>query len=183
MEGLKFQVGALPLSAEDLKGLENLMDSGQVDMDYPMSIPETAYAKNLERFGEVRIPPPSYVAFIRFCREHEVEINSIDMDDEHYTMAYCKHVSGSNWIMQSFREKRLLKRRFTTDDPLEFALQWDTEINKLKGYRELEEHREEVMAKNLHRLSKKGLLFSIMEVERLQGVVAKLEKKGFRIIR
>ncbi len=171
-KGLEFSVGGLPISAEELRALENMDDP--LDLDYELSTPELAYANNLKRFGDVMIPPPSYTVFLKYCDENGIKVHPLDMDDDHFTMAYCKHVSGTNWIMQSFREKRLLRKTIPGDTPREFAVNWDTEINRLKGYRALEEHREEVMAKNIRRLSKMGDIFSIVEFERLDGILDKL---------
>ncbi len=182
LESIDFDVGGLPVSIEELNAMEILLRDVIEDREFGMSVPEKAYANNLKRFGEVRIPPPSYITFIKFCRDGDVKVNPIDMDDEHYTMAYCKHVSGTNWIMQSLREKRLLKRKLPAETPVDFAILWDKEVNKLKGYRKLERHREKVMGKNIYRLSKKGILFSLLEVERLKGVIANLRSLGFQII-
>ncbi len=168
-EVVDFSIGGLPISAEELETLKSLEDPA--NLDYEMSIPELAYARNLKRFGDVMIPPPSYTDFLKYCDLEDIKVHPIDMDDDHFTMAYCKHVSGANWIMQSFREKRLLKKDISGDSPKDFALEWDTVINKLKGYRALEEHREEVMGKNIRRLSKGGDIFSIIEYERLDGVL------------
>lgn len=174
---LDFDIGCLPISIEDLRSMISLGDLENLDIE--MSIPEMAYANNLERFGQVRIPPPSYAVMIHECKRQGKPVEAIDMDDEHYTMAYCKHVSGTNWIMQSFRDKRLLKKNIPGEDPVEFALSWDKEVNKLSGYRELERHREVVMAKNIYRLSKKGAVYAIVEVERFSGIVDTLKKMNY----
>lgn len=172
-KNVDFSVGGLPISVEELNSLKEIKKNG-IEPEYFMSTPEIAYAQNLKRFGDVEIPPPSYMGFIDHCDTRDIPVHAIDMDDDHYTMAYCKHVSGSNWIMQSFMEKRLLKKPIDADSPVDFALKWDAKINRLSGFQALEENREEVMAKNLERLSRKGNVFSIIEVERLNGIVKKL---------
>ncbi len=170
-----FKVGTLPISGEELDGLKQLLDDDSKDVDIQPSTPERIYAENLERFGEVSLPPPSYIFFLRYCRENDKEIEGVDMDEEHYTMAYCDHVTGVQWLRQSFREKRLGKRSIDAENSREFAMEWDNLINKLKGFQKLEEHREEVMAKNIKRLSKRGDLFCILEVERMEGIIENIQ--------
>lgn len=171
-----FDIGALPISKEELEALENF-DEDVNEEEYQLTTPEIAYARNLERYGQVEIPPPSYLSLLSYCRASDKEIMGLDMGDEHYTMAYCEHVSGTNWLMQSFREKRLLKKKVSAEGPRNFAIEWDKIINKLSGYKELEEHREEVMAKNLKRISKRGDVLAIIEVERLEGVLEQFDNE------
>jgi len=170
VEEIDFDIGALPISREELKALEDYTLEEEKD-EYQLTTPEIAYARNLEKFGQVEIPPPSYISLLSYCKKEGKEIRGLDMDDEHYTMAYCEHVSGTNWLMQSFREKRLMKKKVDAKDPRKFALKWDRIINRLSGYKELEEHREQVIAKNLKRFAKKGVLFAVIEFERLEGVI------------
>lgn len=179
---IEFTIGALPISSEELESLKE-MDDLDEELDIEPSKPEKIYAEHLSEFGDVSLPPPSYIALLEFCLEEEKELESLDMDDEHYTMAYCKYVTGSQWLRQSFREKSLSKKKFPSKNPRDFARGWDKAINKLKGYQKLEKNREEVMAKNLNRFSKRGSIFALVEVERLKGVVKSLKSLGWDIDR
>ncbi len=172
---IDFELGALPISEEELEGLNTLVAEESFDDDEEVDIqpskPEKIYAEKLSRFGEVSLPPPAYTAFLNYCSEHEIEVEAFDMDEEHYTMAYCDHVSGTQWLRQALREKRLHKKKIEAETPEDFAVEWDSVINKLNGYQDLEKHREKVMAKNIKRLSKRGELVALIEEERVQGVV------------
>lgn len=174
IDDIDFKEGGLPISEEELSALEEVVKNEREDIDYELTTPERAYARNLSRFGKVKIPPPSYISLLKICRERDIKVNGLDMDEEHYTMSYCDNVSGFNWIMQSFREKRLLKKKIKADDAVDFALKWDKKINRLSGYKKLEQERERVMAKNINRISKRGDLLSIVEIERVKGIVESL---------
>ena len=174
-----FKLGALPISKEELDGLKEFLEEEKEDIDIQPSTPEKIYAENLSEFGEVSLPPPSYIEFLKYCERENIEVKAIDMDDEHYTMAYCDYVSGSQWLWQSFREKRLPKKKFDCNNAEDFAIEWDKEINKLSGYKDLEKHREEIISKNLHRLSKRGDTLSLIEIERLDGIINILKEKGW----
>ncbi len=172
----KIVVGALPISEEELEGLKEFIerDSGE-GIEIEPSSPEKVYAEKLSRFGEVSLPPPSYTFFLKYCTERDIEVEAFDMDEDHYTMAYCDHVSGTQWIRQTFREKTLSGRSIDAETPEEFALKWDRMINKLSGFQELQKHREKIMAKNITRFSKRGVLVALVEEERIEGVLKQLE--------
>ncbi len=173
---LDFQVGGIPISNEEMDGLEELMNNEGLDTEIEPSKPEKAYADKLSEFGEVSLPPPSFTFFLKYCLENGIDAEAIDMDEEHYTMAYCDRVTGFQWIRQSIREKSLRGKDINADSPVDFAKKWDRFINKLKGFQELEAYREEVMAKNIYRLSKRGDILVIIEEERFEGVKEQLLK-------
>ncbi len=173
LDSLEFDVGALPISKEELEGLKDFIEQDD-DIDIEPNKVEKMYAERLSKFGEVSLPPPSYVFLLKFCEERNIKTESLDMDEEHYTMAYCDHVTGTQWLRQAFREKSLSRKKIKAETPKEFALRWDEVINKLKGYQALENHREEVIAKNIKRISKKGDVFCIVEVERMDGIIENL---------
>ncbi|MEF8873088.1 MAG: hypothetical protein V5A88_00280 [Candidatus Thermoplasmatota archaeon] len=168
-----FDVGGLPISKEEVKGLKDFVEKSGADdeIEVEPSTPERIYAEKLSQFGEVSLPPPSYTFFLDYCKERDIDIEAFDMDEEHYTMAYCDHVTGTQWLRQALREKTLRRKNVDAETPEEFALKWDKIINKLTGFQELENHREKVMAKNIKRLSKRGALIGLIEEERMEGVV------------
>jgi len=174
---IKFEVGGLPISREEKKGLKEFMERKDIETDVEPSTPEKVYAEKLKRFGDVSLPPPSYTFFMNYCLENDIEIVALDMDEEHYTMAYCEHVTGIQWIHQALREKKLRRKKIEAENPVEFANEWDGFINKLKGFQELEAHREKVMAKNIDRFSGRGNMVVLLEEERIDGVWRLLKKR------
>ncbi len=178
VKNLKFDIGALPISKEEKEGLKEFMKREDLETDIEPSKPEKVYAEKLKKFGEVSLPPPSYTFFMDYCLENDIEIEALDMDEEHYTMAYCDHVTGIQWIRQTLREKGLRRKKIEADNPADFAIEWDQFINKLKGFQELEAHREKVMAKNIDRLSERGDMVVLLEEERIEGVRKHLKKNS-----
>lgn len=173
---LEFDIGGLPISKEEKKGLEEFIELDDSETEVEPSTPEKVYAEKLKQFGEVSLPPPSYTFFMNYCLENDIDIEPLDMDEEHYTMAYCDHVTGVQWIHQALREKGLRRKKIEAEDPAEFANEWDRFINKLKGFQELEAHREKVMAKNIDRISARGNIVVLLEEERIEGVWKRLKK-------
>lgn len=174
---LEFDIGGLPISKEEKKGLEEFMELDDDETEVEPSTPEQVYAEKLKKFGEVSLPPPSYTFFMNYCLENDIEIEALDMDEEHYTMAYCEHVNGVQWIHQALREKGLRRKNIDAENPAEFANEWDRFINKLKGFQKLETHREKVMAKNIDRISARGNMVVLLEEERIEGVWNRLKER------
>ncbi len=176
LNGIDFGIGGLPISKEEMEGLKKFITEDDLDMDIQPSNPERIYAKKLSKFDEVSLPPPCYTFFLNYCLKNNIEIHALDMDEEHYTMAYCECVTGPQWIQQNLREKGLGRKKIEADNPVEFVRKWDNIINKLKGFQELEKHREKIMAKNIARLSKRGDMVCLIEEERIEGVRNFLKK-------
>jgi len=177
IRSLRFDIGGLPISNEERKGLKEFMQSKDIETNVEPSTPERVYAEKLKRFGEVSLPPPSYTFFMNYCLENDIEIEALDMDEEHYTMAYCEHVTGTQWMRQALREKGLRRKKIEAENPAEFAIEWDQFINKLKGFQKLEAHREKVIAKNIDRISERGDMVAVVEEERIDGIFDNLKNR------
>ncbi len=79
---------AVSISREDLMGLRNREDYDK----YEPSDLEIIYQAFLEKFGEVRLPPPAYVKALELSESKGIPIVPLDMNNEVYTEAYCEHV-------------------------------------------------------------------------------------------
>lgn len=170
---IKPGVVAIQTSEEELKGLKNVVE-GQ-EYEYFLSNYEEIYARKLATFGEVKVPPPCYEAALKLCIENETPISAIDMDDMYYADVFVENVTGWDLIRHSLRIKRLRRKKFKASTPEDFVREWDKEINKLKGFRNLESKREEHMARELLRLAKKhDRILCIMEMQRAEGVCEKV---------
>ena len=164
---------AIQISDEELSGLKKM--AGGEEQEYFMSNYEEIYARKLASFGEVKVPPACYEAALKLCREHDTPISAIDMDDMYYADVFCECISGWDLIRHSLRVKRLRRKAFKAETAEEFVMKWDKEINKLKGFRHLEEKREEHMAKALLKLSKEhDRILCIMELQRVDGMCDKI---------
>lgn len=175
---IKPDVMALQISEEELEGLRSVVNGEEYD--YFLSNYEEIYARKLASFGEVKVPPPCYERALKLSVDNDIPIIPIDMDDVYYADVFCESISGWDLIRHSLRVKRLRKKRFKAKTAEEFIFEWDREINKLKGFRTLESKREEHMARELLRLSKKhNRILCIMEMQRVEGVGQKvMEKKS-----
>jgi hypothetical protein len=173
-------VVAMQASKEELEGLKKVVEGEEIE--HFLSNYEEIYARKLAEFGEVKMPPPCFEESMRLCLEHDNPVVAIDMDDMLFADVFCENVSGWDLFRHSIRVNRLKNKRFSAKTPEEFVLQWDRELNKLKGFRNLESRREEYMAKELLRLAKEhDRILCIIEMQRAKGVCKKvLEGKWAR---
>jgi hypothetical protein len=171
-EEIRPDIVAVSISHEELQGLRKTEDYDK----YEPSDLEIIYQAFLERFGEVRIPPPAYVRALMISNEMGTRIVPLDMNEELYTDTYCNKVRARDMIGESFFARRATGRKFDLSSPAAFARSWDRRVNRGKGFRELEEARERHMAHALRNLcSKYHNILAVVECERSDGMVAFLE--------
>jgi pheromone shutdown protein TraB len=167
---------AIQTSEAELKGLRRVAQGE--DFQYYLSNYEEIYAKKLAEFGEVKIPPPCYEAALNLCDENDVPLVAIDMDDMLFADAFCENISGWDMYRHSFRVNRLKRRDFIAESAKEFVIEWDREINKLKGFRNLEEKRENYMAREILRLAKGNeRILCVIDIQRVSGVLNKVTEE------
>jgi pheromone shutdown protein TraB len=167
---------AIQASEEELKGLQKVIEGEE--FEYFMSNYEEIYAKRLAVFGEVKVPPPCYEAAMTLCLENEIPIVGIDMDDMLFADAFCENISGWQLFRHSLRVRRLRRKKFRSKTSKEFVLEWDKEINKLSGFRNLEKKRERYMAREILRLSKEHKrILCVLDLQRAEGVLSYVKQK------
>lgn len=169
------KVIGLHIPSDEINGLEATL-SGEIT-EMGLSHSEEAYAANLAAYGEVQVPPPSLVMAYRIARKKKIPLAPLDMNDEGYADAFTKTVTTFHLIRHSFRVKRLKKRKFHSTDARSFVMEWDSIMNKVKGYRAMENLREKYMAENIFFLAREHFrLLAILEIERVEGILHNLDE-------
>ncbi len=161
------------ISPEEVEGLRCYLEE---PFEYDVSDYEVIYAKHLSIFGEIFLPPPAYVAAVRYALENNIPVVPLDMDDEKYANAYVAAVSGWDLIRHSLRKRRLYRKKFRATTPEEMAILLDREIRKVRGYDMLEKTREKHMANHLLEVEGERVA-AVVEVERFDGIVKVFREK------
>lgn len=162
---------AVSISREELDALRKRED---YDLYEPSDL-EIIYQAFLERWGEVRIPPPAFVRALDIAEREDRTIVPLDMNDQVYTEAYCDKVSTTDMIRESLLAKRATGKRYDLSSAAAFAVSWDRRVN-FSGFRELEDARERHMAAALSNMSRRyRSILAVIEVERCDGIIAQLE--------
>ncbi len=160
------------VSKEELKTLGALGD----EEAEPSCAHEEAYMKGLQRFGDVRKPPPCYSECIAVARRLRVPCMAVDMNENLYTEAYCNFVSVVDVMKQTRDSRALLRKEFKAQSPGDFVLEFDSYVNRHNGFERLEQERERYIALRLSKMADKWpRVLSLIEVERADGVLKHLE--------
>jgi hypothetical protein len=161
------------VSKEELATLVNL--NGQEAE--PTSTHEEAYIKGLQRFGEVRKPPPCYSEGLVVARRLRIPCTAVDMDEALFTDAYCNFVSVVDVMKQTRDSRALPSKEFEAGSPGEFVLKFDAYVNRHRGFERLELERERYIAMRLSKMAKEWpRVLSLVEAERANGVLENLER-------
>jgi hypothetical protein len=168
------------ISKEALEGLGTYLASEERNAcAEPENVEEEVYVAGLSRFGEVRKPPPCFVAAWQFGKERGVPVLALDMNDSQFTDAYCRNVSGLDVMFSERRERKIARHKFGSQTPAGFVLEWDEIVNSSKGFKNLEMERERCIANAVFELSKKyNKSVVVIELERIAGVKKILDEKG-----
>jgi len=159
------------ISKEELRTLGTL---GNQEAE-PSSAHEEAYMKGLQKFGDVRKPPPCYSECIAVARRLRVPCMAVDMNEYLYTEAYCNFVSVVDVMKQTRDSRALLRRKFKAQSPGDFVLEFDAYVNRHSGFERLEQERERYIALRLSKMAGKwNRILALIEIERFKGVLESL---------
>jgi hypothetical protein len=169
------RVVALGVGPEDVRTLRSLGAREAVEDEFDTSAYEDQLLTRLRQFGEVRLPPPDLVEAVRAADERSVPIEALDLDDAAYSDLYTKEVG----LFQLWRNNRRIRGAgslaFPTESPEAFIVAWDREFTKAKGYRRIEEAREETMARRLAEVARlNGATLAVVPLARLEGIRKRL---------
>jgi hypothetical protein len=182
IEAERPDVVCLGIAPEELDGLRSLMkDDSEYEPD--LSNIDAAYAKHLSRFGDVVAPPPCFTEAMISADQLCIPVVALDLDIEVHTDIYVKNVIFSDLLRQSMKFRWIKKRKFKIATPEEFALTWDTILNKAEGFSVVEEAREECMADSLECILEEERVtkaLAVIEIERVEGTIERYLKKGKR---
>lgn len=108
---------------------------------------DMAYSRKLASFGDVELPPPSYLEAVRWADRGEVPLLAIDLTDDEYTQVFVDHVTYWQLVRHSGKVKGM--RRYKARDPSDLAAEWDRRVRSIKGFDVLERERARKMGMEL----------------------------------
>jgi hypothetical protein len=162
----------ISVSKEQLAALR----SKEVWDEYELSPLETAYKTLMQEFGEVRLPSPAFIKALELAEYSKVPVIPIDMNDYDYTEAYCQKVGTADLVREGAFSKSVKRRKFDGSSPESLAIDWDRQVNKAKGFRELEAQRETHMSLILKKMtSKYRNILALVDQERFEGIIQGLK--------
>ncbi|HID73617.1 MAG TPA: hypothetical protein EYP43_01050 [Thermoplasmata archaeon] len=165
-------VMALAVSREELRAL---LQGPEVDGSSEMTNYDEAYAGHLSRYGEIAMPPPDLVSACRFALERGIPARSVDLTERAMLEASLRYLRPIDTMRYGMVMRNLAGRRFRATTAREFAVEWDGHILRLRGFRDLERHRERHIAARLLALARRyRRVLAVVEIQRMEGIVAHL---------
>jgi hypothetical protein len=140
------------LSAEEMRGLVDYFVVSEAEPVVPLSPTETSEVRGLSRFGEVRVPNPSFVEILRWGRAQGVPVEPLDPSDEESAHLFADNIGYVELVRRTVRERRISRNPPAPSTPDEFALAWDRTVAVGRGSRDLARARDGHLARELSRL-------------------------------
>jgi hypothetical protein len=162
----------LSTTDEDINGIREFI---KAPFEISLDDLEIMYEQLMKNFGETSVPPEAYVRAVKLADERGLKIRGIDIPEGDYEDLYVKFIDIKDLILLSLRKNRLMKKKWSIDNPEKTSLEWDKEVSK-GGYRRLENEREKFMANQIA-LSQSERILVIIEIERLSGVINYLKNQ------
>ena len=137
---------------------------------------DMAYSRKLATFGDVELPPPSFMAAVRSADRARVPIHPIDLNDDEYTLVFVDNVTYWQLVKHSRKVKSM--RKYKARSPTDMATEWDRRIRSIKGFAVLERERERKMAMELaDQLAKHDLVLAVIDTMRVEGILEHLSRE------
>jgi hypothetical protein len=165
----------LGVSSGELASLRDFFVVADAEPVVPLTSNESSEVWGLVRFGEVRVPNPSFVEVLRWAAPRGVPVEAIDPDDDHTAALFAEHIGYLELVRRTVRERRVSRNPPTPSSPDEFALEWDRQIASGRGSRNYADARDEFLARRIPLLTSDGQRVAVVvDRERFDSVRALL---------
>lgn len=165
----------LGVSSDELRSLIDYFVTADAEPVVPLTSNETSEVRGLVRFGEVRVPNPSFVEVLRWASSRGLPTEPLDPDEERTAALFAEHIGYFELVRRTVRERRIARSPPAPSSPDEFALRWDREVSSGRGSREFAEARDQHFVRRLSALASDGNPFAaVVDRERFDSVRALL---------
>lgn len=177
LEAFAPQAVGLGLSAEEMRGLTDYFVLSEAEPIVPLTAVETSEVRGLVRFGEVRVPNPSFVRVLAWGRARPVPVEALDPSDERSASLFAEHIGYVELVRRTVREHRVSRSPPSPSTPDEYALAWEREVAPGRGSREFARARDRHLVREVERLAReRSRVAVVVDRERFEPVRALLEK-------
>jgi hypothetical protein len=161
----------LGLSVDEMKGLTEYFVLADADPIVPLTTNEASEVRGLARFGEVRVPNPTYVEILRWAHGSALPIVALDPSDDRTANLFAEHISYVELVRRTVKERAVSRRPPTPATADEFALEWDREVAGGRGSREFAAARDRYLVRGARDLSAgRGRVALVVDRERFDQV-------------
>jgi hypothetical protein len=179
LDGFRPVLVALALSEDEYRGIREYFVVPAVEPIVSLTGNEVAEIRGLARYGEVRVPNPTWAATIAWGLERGVPVEPVDPSDETYATMFTDHIGYPELVRRTLRERSLTRRPPTPPTPDEFALEWSARISSKGGSARLAAARDAAAVGAVRRFATRGgRIAVIVDRERFDGVVGLLQRSA-----
>lgn len=166
----------LGLSAEELRGLIDYFVLSEAEPIVPLTPAETSEVRGLVRFGEVRVPNPSFVRVCAWGRARPIPVEPLDPSDERSASLFAEHIGYLELVRRTVREHRVARSPPSPSTPDEYALAWEREVAPGRGSRAFARARDRHLVRGVARLAQgRSRIAVVVDRERFEPVRSLLE--------
>lgn len=161
------------LSAEELVSLQQYFVRSDAEPVVPLTTNEVNEVRGLSRFGEVRVPNPTYVELLRWADGRGMPVEPLDPSEDRTARLFTEHIGYVELVRRTVKERSVGRRPPTPSTPDEFALAWDREVAGGRGSRDFARARDRHLVRRAQRLGTgKGRIAVVVDRERFDVVRA-----------
>ncbi len=165
----------LGVSAEDLRGFVDYFVLADAEPVVPLTGNETNEVRGLVRFGEVRVPNPSFVEVVGWGQANGVPVAPLDPDEEEAANLFTQNIGYVELVRRTVAERKVGRSPPTPPTPDAYALAWDKQVAGGRGSRAYARAKDHHLAEEARRLAQgRGRVAVVVDRERFDGVRAEL---------
>lgn len=167
----------LGLSPEEMRGLVDYFVGSEAEPVVPLTGPEASEVRGLVRFGEVRVPNPSFVETLRWARAQGVAAEALDPSDDRSASLFTEHIGYLELVRRTVAERRVARSPPAPSTADEFALTWDREVAGGRGSQAFARARDRHFVRAARRLAAEpDRVALVVDRERFASVRSLLEQ-------
>jgi hypothetical protein len=161
----------LGTSPDELKSLVEYFVLSPAEPVVSLTTAERSEIRGLVRFGEARVPNPSFVEMLRWAHARGVPVEPLDPSEDKTAVLFTDHIGYVELVRRTVRERRVSRSPPTAKTPDEYALTWDQTVAGGRGSREFARARDRHLVREVRRLARgTGRMLVVVDRERFEGV-------------
>jgi hypothetical protein len=161
----------LGLSPDEMRALAEYFVVAGAEPIVPLTRNEASEVRGLVRFGEVRVPNPSFVETMRWAQARGLPAEALDPTDDRTASMFAEHIGYVELVRRTVRERRVARAPPTPATADQFALEWDREVAAGRGSRAFAQNRDRHFVRAARKLAQeKGRLALVVDRERFPSV-------------
>jgi hypothetical protein len=176
LEGFGPAAIGLGVSTEELRGLADYFVIADGEPVVPLTTTELNEVRGLVRFGEVRVPNPSFVEVLRWGFQRSVPVAALDPTEADSAELFAEHIGYVELVRRTVRERRTGRDPPAPATPDAYALEWERRVARGRGSRALARARDAHLAHEAVSFAAgRSRVAVVVDRERFEGVRTLLE--------